>query len=156
LALFLPHIPAVRRYAGRKVSASELDDVMQDSLMRILAASSTADILHPKSYLMMVVRAVIVDRMRHDARTLRSSHCELTELHHPADMLSPCDVLVARQDLTRFTAALNALPPRARQMLLAVRVEGVAFKTAAERFGVCVSTVEKQVAKALAHLAASL
>ena len=156
LAPFLPHIPAVRRYAGRKIAASELDDVLQDSLMRILTVSSTAEILHPKSYLMMVVRTVIVDRLRHDARTLRSRHCELTELHHPADTLSPCDVLIARQDLTRFTEALNTLPPRAREMLLAVRLEGVALKTVAERFGVCVSTVEKQVAKALAQLAAGL
>jgi RNA polymerase sigma factor (sigma-70 family) len=156
LAPFLPHIPAVRRYAGRKVAACELDDVLQDSLIRILASSSTAEILHPKSYLMMVVRAVIVDRIRQDARTLRSSHCELTEVHHPADLVSPCDVLIARQDLTQFTAALNALPHRAREMLLAVRVEGAPFKAVAERFGVCVSTVEKQVAKALAQLAAGL
>jgi RNA polymerase sigma-70 factor (ECF subfamily) len=61
---------------------------------------------------------------------------------------------MGRQELSRFTKELNALPARTRDMLLAIRVEGLSFKTTAERFDVCVSTVEKQVSRALARLAA--
>lgn len=150
---FLPFVPIATRYAARKVAASEVDDVIHDSLVRIMAAHLDTDIHHPKSYLMMVVKTVIVDHLRHDTSTRRKDHCELTDSHHPIDALNPCRIVIGRQELSRFTAKLNALPRRTREMLLAVRVEGLSFKAAAERFDVCVSTIEKQVSKALARLA---
>jgi DNA-directed RNA polymerase specialized sigma24 family protein len=45
------------------------------------------------------------------------------------------------------------LPARTREMLMAVRLEGLSFKATAEEFGVCVSTVEKLISKALVQLA---
>jgi RNA polymerase sigma factor (sigma-70 family) len=153
LAPYLPHIPAVRRYLARKAAPSDIDDIMQDCLMRIMVAKPEADVQYPKSYLIMVARAVIVDRLRHDTRTLRKSHCEMTDIYHPVDMITPCRIVIGRQDLSRLTSSLNAMPARTRDMLLAVRVEGLSFKATAERFGVCVSTVEKRVSRALAQLA---
>jgi RNA polymerase sigma factor (sigma-70 family) len=154
LTPFLPHLSAARRYAGRKVAANEVDDIVQDSLVRIMAAQSGAEIQYPKSYLIMVVQAVIVDHLRRDTRTRRKDHLELTDAAHPVDMICPCRIVMGRQELSRFTKELNALPTRTRDMLLAIRVEGLSFKATAERFNVCVSTVEKQVSRALARLAA--
>lgn len=152
IAAFLPFIPVATRYAARKVSANEVDDIVHDSLLRILAARPGANIEHPKAYFMMVVKAVIVDHLRHDASTRRKDHCELTDCHHPVDSLNPCRIMMGRQELERFTARLNELPTRSREMLLAVRIEGLSLKAAADRFGVCVSTVEKQISRALARL----
>jgi RNA polymerase sigma factor (sigma-70 family) len=154
LTPFLPYLSAARRYAGRKVAANEVDDIVQDSLVRIMAAQSGAEIQHPKSYLIMVVRAVIVDHLRRDTRTCRKDHLELTDATHPVDAICPCRIVMGRQELSRFTKELNALPARTRDMLLAIRVEGLSLKAAADRFDVCVSTVEKQVSRALARLAA--
>ena len=56
-------------------------------------------------------------------------------------------------ELGRPDAALPLLE-RAKEMLLAVRLEGATFKATAKRYKVSVSTVEKQVASALAFLAA--
>lgn len=153
ISAFLPYVPVATRYAARKVAANEVDDIVHDALVRIIAARSEAAIVHPKAYLMMVVKAVIVDHLRHDACTRRKDHCELIDSHHPVDAMNPCRIVMGRQELERFTARLAALPARSREMLLAVRVEGLSMKAAAERFGVCISTVEKQITRALARLA---
>ena len=152
ITAFLPFIPIATRYAAKKVSANEVDDIVHDSLLRIMAARPTTTIEHPKAYFMMVVKAVIVDHLRHNASTRRKDHCELTDCHHPVDAINPCRIVMGRQELERFTARLNELPTRSREMLLAVRVEGLSLKAAADRFGVCVSTVEKQISRALARL----
>ena len=153
LKQFIPFIPLATRYVAKNVSAHEVDDIIQDSLVRILAAQSSSVIQHPKAYLMMVVRTVIIDYLRHSSSIHLRDHCELTDSNHPVDAINPCRVLIGKQDFAQFTARFNALPSRTREILFAVRVEGLAMKAAAERFGVCVSTVEKQVARALARLA---
>jgi DNA-directed RNA polymerase specialized sigma24 family protein len=78
------------------------------------------------------------------------------DANHPADLLCPCRVVMGRQELREVINRLNAMPQRTRDMLFAIRLEGISFKAAAERYKVSISTVEKQVASALAHLAASV
>ncbi len=154
LSPFLPHLAAATRYVARKVRPDEVEDVIQDSLLRIVSHCREIKIHHPKSYLMMVVRTVIVDRMRYETTRRLSDHCELLDAYHPADVLCPCRILTGRQELETAIERLNAMPKRSREMLLAVRLEGASFKATAERYKVSISTVEKQVASALAFLAA--
>ena len=52
--------------------------------------------------------------------------------------------------------ALNALPDRTRQVFVLCRVEGMRHRTVARRLGVSVSSVDKHMMKAIAHLAESL
>jgi len=159
LSPFLPHLSAARRYAARKVPPDRIDDVLQDALLRIASQHGDGrrdEVRHPKSYLLTVVRAVIVDGMRHDGVRHRKAHCELTAAHHPVDTLCPFRVLMGRQALGQVMARLDAMPADTRAMLLAVRVEGISFKAAAGQFGVSVSTVEKRVARALAVLAGAM
>lgn len=155
ISAFLPFIPVAVRYAARKVPSNEVDDIVHDSLVRIMAARSGTAVEHPKAYLLMVVKAVIVDHLRHDATTRRKDHCELTDCYHPVDPINPCRIVMGRQELERFTARLNALPPRTRAILLAVRVEGLSAKAAADRFGVGISAIEKQISRAVARLSQS-
>ena len=151
---FLPFIPAATRYAATKVAPHEVDDIVQDSLLRIMAAHTGADIRSPKSYFIRVVKAVIIDHFRHNVSRCRKDHCELVDRHHPVDTLNPCRVLIGRQELSRLTAKLSTLSPRTREMLIAIRVEGLSFREAAARFEVCHSTIEKQVSRAITCLSA--
>jgi len=154
LAPFLPHLAAATRYVARKVRPDEVEDIIQDSLLRIVTHCREIQVHHPKSYLMMVVRTAIVDRKRYETTRRLSDHCELVDAYHPADILCPCRILTGRQELETAIERLNAMPKRTRDMLLAVRLEGASFKVTAERYKVSISTVEKQVASALAFLAA--
>ncbi len=155
LSQIAPFIPLATRYAAKKIAAADVDDVIQDSLLRVMN-SGGGDVHHPKSYFFTVLRAVIVDRLRQETVRRRKDHCELTDSHHPIDPICPCRALEGKQSLQRVMARLDAMPARARDMVLAVRLEGLTFKDVAERHGVSLSTVEKQVATALSQLAEAM
>jgi RNA polymerase sigma factor (sigma-70 family) len=156
LSQILPFVPLATRYVARKIPAADVDDVIQESLLRVMNSSRDADVRHPKSYFFTVVKAVIVDRGRHEAVRHRKDHCEMNEAYHPVDPICPCRVLEAKQSLLRVMARLDAVPGRSRDMVLAVRLEGLTFREVAKRHNVSLSTVEKQVASVLAQLAEAM
>jgi len=151
-----PFVPMLREFVGRRVSANDVEDIVQESLVRVWRRDGDGPIEHPKSYLLRIATAVIVDRSRR-ARTRRLKlHCGLEERHHPNDALSPHRILLGREQLTIFMRGFEQLPKRTRAIIIAIRMDGQSFKSVAERFGISVSAVEKQVTNALRVLSAQL
>ncbi|HEX7711746.1 MAG TPA: sigma-70 region 4 domain-containing protein [Sphingomonadaceae bacterium] len=54
--------------------------------------------------------------------------------------------------LARIEAALLTLPRRRREIFLAVRLDGTSYAGLAERTGLSVREVEREVARAIAHI----
>jgi RNA polymerase sigma-70 factor (ECF subfamily) len=115
-----------------------------------------APIENPRSYLIRIASAVIVDRSRRERTRRLKMHCSLEERHHPDDPLSPHRVVLGREQLAIFVGAFQELPERTRDIVVAIRMEGQTFREVAERFGITVSAVEKQVTGALRVLSAKL
>ena len=156
LGEFWPYLPLLREFIAKRTSADEIEDIVQESLIRIWSRKGATPIKHPKSYLVRVARAVIIDHSRSDRVRHRNHHCELEDRHHPSDPLSPCRILLGREELEIFMERFNRLPLRTRDILTAIRVDGHSFKSVAEKYGVTISAIEKQVAGALQVLAKSL
>jgi RNA polymerase sigma-70 factor (ECF subfamily) len=64
--------------------------------------------------------------------------------------------LSARQELAQLKRALDALPPRCRQVLVLRKIEGLSQREVAMQMGITQATVEKQLAKAVRGLADAL
>ena len=64
--------------------------------------------------------------------------------------------VIARQDLARLEAAIAALPPGCRAVLLLRKIELLSHQEIAGQLGLSVSTVEKHHARALRLLRAAL
>lgn len=64
-------------------------------------------------------------------------------------MPSPDAAAVAREELRSLRAALRTLPRRARRVLLLNRLDGLSYAEIAHALGVSVSTVEKDMIRAL-------
>jgi RNA polymerase sigma-70 factor (ECF subfamily) len=54
--------------------------------------------------------------------------------------------------LTRLEAAMLKLRPKTREIFMAHRVHGLSYAEIAERTGLSVKGVEKQMSKAIAHI----
>lgn len=156
LKLVQTHIPFARRFAARKVCAADVDDVIQDSLLRVMNADCGAEILHPKSYFITIVKTVIIDQVRRETARHRRDHQQLMEVHHPVDPLCPSRTLAGKQSLAKVIARLDTLPARSREIILAIRLAGQSFKAVAEQHDVSLSTVEKDVARTLSKLSQAL
>jgi RNA polymerase sigma-70 factor (ECF subfamily) len=147
-----PFIPSLRKFVGRRVSANDIEDIVQESLVRVWNRVCDEQIENPKSYLLRIASAVIIDRSRRERTRQLKMHCSLEERHHPDDRLSPHRIAVAHEQLTIFVRAFECLPERTREIVTAIRLEGHSFKAVAEGLGITVSAVEKQLAHGLSVL----
>lgn len=149
-------LPQLKAYLRRRVRPDDIDDVVQDVLLRVFGRGEGAQIAHPRSYLFQCARNVLIDRYRRIAGR-RSIHvCELTDQFHPADDLCPLRILLGRETMRSAAAALQSLPIRTRQILISVRVEGQSLKTLADEHGISVSAIEKHMTRALKTLERSV
>jgi len=145
------HVDELRGYLRRRIPADDVDDVIQDIFMRLVQRGG-ATVDHPRRYLFKVALRTLIDRRR-AARSRRAElHCELLDTDLPPDELSPERHLAAREDVKAARAVLAGLPPRTRDILVAIRIDGGTAKAVAAQHGISVSAVEKHLVRALRAL----
>ncbi|MET3528257.1 RNA polymerase sigma factor [Phenylobacterium koreense] len=145
----LPYQQALRAFFRRRTDGHEIDDLIQEVLLRLHNRRRGGEVANLSSFIFQTATNVLLDRRRRDTVRRRGAHCELEEIHHPLDELSPDRILQAKQEASLAMEALAALPPRTRAAFMLVRFEGMSYKGAAAQLGVSVSAVEKHVTKAL-------
>ncbi|HTU11572.1 MAG TPA: RNA polymerase sigma factor [Allosphingosinicella sp.] len=141
----------IRLFTRRTRNRDDADDLVQDVFFRFARLKGAMDALEkPQAYLRRIAANLLKDRSRSAARNAASSHV-------PADegMLVAADqqrALEARDMLRRLDAAIAKLKPKTREIFLAHRVEGLNYSEIAERTGLSVKGVEKQMSKAILQL----
>ena len=145
----LPYQQALRAFFRRRADGHEIDDLIQEVLLRLHNRRQGGEVANLSSFIFQTATNVLLDRRRRDTVRRRGAHCELEEIHHPLDELSPARILQAKQEASVAMAALAELSPRTRAAFMLVRFEGLSYKAVAAQLGISVSAVEKHVTKAL-------
>src|SRR5690606_19495356 len=73
-----------------------------------------------------------------------------------SEALDPARIYASREQLARVTAAIEALPPRCREVFLLYRFEGLDQATIASRLAISRNMVEKHVIRAMRACRAAL
>ncbi len=148
----LEHIPGLRRYARALAGdPSEADDLVQESLSRVLARRHKAGEIHNlRAYLFTILHNVHIDRLTERQRWRYGLPEELLEIRlaRPA----PQHGQVELRDLAK---ALERLPEEQRQAVLLVGYEGLAYKEAAAVLEIPIGTVMSRLSRgreALRHM----
>lgn len=146
--------PALVKYFRRKCgNVDEAEDLAQDVLLRVLRHAHWESTDQARGY---IFRAAV--NRWHDRGRMTVTHGVTVEWNE-ADIPdwnegnSPEHVLTVEQELNRVAAALHELDERTRDVLMLIRLEQMKYAEAAQMLGISVSTVEKELIKALAHLA---
>jgi RNA polymerase sigma-70 factor (ECF subfamily) len=107
---------SLRRFLGRRVSASvDIEDLAQETYLRLLRARDLSDIRNPQAYLLRVASHVVSEwRTRQPPPGLVDPLDEQTLLAMVSTELTP-DVALSRQDIER---ALQQVPPITRAVVL--------------------------------------
>jgi RNA polymerase sigma-70 factor (ECF subfamily) len=143
----------VRQYFLKRVhNHAEADDLTHDLLLRIAQRMQREDIENPEAFLFTAAANLLRDRGRHQQIVDRyladaPAHAENFEA------LSPERVVVSKQSLEQLLRALKELDPRARDVFILHRLEGMKYADIARLFGLSVSSIEKDIMKALVHIA---
>jgi serine/threonine-protein kinase RsbT len=142
-------IPMVRRIVAARVpDQATADDLVQETLARVLAASARIEPGMLEPYAIVTARHVVASLWREQDRHRRHQH-RVVDLR-PAE--EPDDELLAGEDRTAIAQALMALSERERETLLAHEVSGRDTRSIAEDLGSTSGAVAAQLNRTRARL----
>ncbi|CAB3719619.1 MAG: RNA polymerase sigma factor [Achromobacter sp.] len=154
--LFLSKYQEFRKRLRIRLGSEDLaNDAMQEAWLRVDSLAETAPVEYPAAYLFKIASNIAEDQRRANARIL--SMAEIEELYDMADEAAgPAQVAEGREQLAALEAALAELPRRRQAIVIAARVDEVPHREIAERFGISVRTVEKELRAGLEHCCGKL
>ena len=121
----------------RRLGSVELaSDALQDTWIRLERASSIGPVLSPRPYILRVAYNIALKRLRRERDMVT-----LEEAREALDFVSdaapdPAKVTEARAELILLRQAAEELTPRQRDILFAVRLDGVPVREIALRHGI--------------------
>lgn len=153
----LPLEPMLTRFLQRNWrNEVEISDLRQEAYARVYEAAQRERPLLVKPFLFQIARNLMIDRLRRQSVVSLESMTDFEWRNVSDDKPSSEAYVAARQELRLLQAALDALPPRCRQVVLMRKVEGLSQKEVAKQMGITIETVENQVAKGMRLLAQAL
>ncbi|HEX6861010.1 MAG TPA: sigma-70 family RNA polymerase sigma factor [Caulobacteraceae bacterium] len=157
-ALSLRYGQAVRRFFSRRLrDGADVEDLTQEVFARLLKRAEIGDIANIEGYLFHTAANLLRERARKQARRPGDASADFDpDLVQSDEDFSPERILLGREAYARMVEALQELPERARTVFVLNRFEELSASEIARRLGVSVSTVEKDMMRAIAHLKARL
>ena len=142
----------LRYFYRRRLPDKDVEDAVQEVFVRLSRREGLADMTNVSGYLFETAASVAIDYQRRAQVRLSHAHERYEEQIH-ALMDHGSDVIIeGKQSIEVLLAALRELPERTRNAFLLVRLEHMRYAEVAARLGISVSSVEKHVLKAMAHL----
>lgn len=138
---------------ARGLSASAAADIVQEAFLRLLRAPRE-EVRDLRSYLFRTTDNLAIDEARRRRRSILATAVELDEaIADPSPL--PDAVLISHQEFRALHAALAALPPRPREVLILHKFEGMSYADIADRLGISKNTVMAHMLRAMLCLKAS-
>lgn len=171
LGSFNDHYSALLRFLSRRAgNRDDVHELAHDTWLRIAQAEAAvgplatpAAIDHPRAYLFAVATHLMLDRQRRDRRAKQwlvpgDFHDDDAPLQAQQPLRTPdvADAHAHRQALLAIDRALLQLPERARACFLAHRLDGIGQDELAQRHGVSLKTVERDMRIAKDHVRAAM
>lgn len=147
--------PALLAYFLRRVaSPAEAEDLAHDVFLR-LAGVPLEQLRSADAYIFHVAANLLRDRarrwkVRNDYVATQVAAVDAGELELHA--FDPERIETARRSVAALVARLMELPERTREIFILYRIENIARRSIAQAYGLSLSTVEKEVARATAYL----
>jgi RNA polymerase sigma-70 factor (ECF subfamily) len=151
--------PLLRYFLRRVRQRAQAEDLVQDTLLRVIRASEFGVIEHPESYVFKVAANLLKDQrrsaLRHPSVGGQMLEPETVDEVQEAliDERSPERVLAGETSLAQVLQALDEIGEMTRNVFILFRLEHMKQKDIAALYGIGQSTVEKHVMRAVLHLA---
>ena len=141
-----PHEAALRGWLRARFSdVIDVDDVVQESLVRVVRARATVRRGGVKAFLFTTARNLALDHLRRRKIIAIDAIAEIEELSVYADTPTAAEAAARHQELELLTLAIQSLPDRCRQVLTLRKIYGLSQKDIAAQLDISEHTVEAQV-----------
>jgi RNA polymerase sigma-70 factor (ECF subfamily) len=139
------------RRSGR--NAHEIADLRQEIYLRVCEAAKRKRPNPVRPFVFAVARNLLIDRMRQNQIVPIDAVSDLEALNVATDAPGPDRNVLARDELRRVRSALEDLPPRAREVVVLRRIEGLSRREIAQRMGITEKTVSEHLTNGVRALA---
>jgi len=146
-----------RRLTVHLGSADLAGEALQETWLRLESSKDSGKegaepVQYPLSYLMRMATNAALDRMRAEKRFLSGDEVEqvLADLSDPA--AGPARTFEARSEAERLAAVIQQMPSRRRNILILIRVDEMPRQEVADRLGVSLSLVDRELKRAHEHV----
>ena len=145
--LYLSMRGSLAGMVARIVPPDEVEDIVQETYVRLRTVLIAEEIRHPRSYLYQTARNLALDSIK------RAGNARSVEWREDAEYAATVnDPIVENIDTSRsyrqFCDSVERLPNRARQVFVLKKVYGYTQREIAAELDISESTVEKHVALA--------
>src|SRR5689334_472413 len=132
----------VRRFVTNRVPDRETtDEIVQETIARLLAAGRRLDDSAAGPYAIVTARNLVASQWRRNSTHQRHEH----RLFDPRGARDPEDNVVAQEEAAAVRAALDRLHPREREVLVAHEIKGRNTKSIADETGSTPNAVAAQL-----------
>jgi RNA polymerase sigma-70 factor (ECF subfamily) len=145
-----PHQSQLRSYLrGTFPTVRDVDDVVQESLLRIWRARAKQTIRSAKDFLFQTGRNVATDAIRRQRASPVDFVADLAGSSVLESSPSAADVVCTREELAVLADAIARLPARCREIVILRKIKRVPQKEIARMLGVSEFTVQNQVSRGM-------
>jgi RNA polymerase sigma-70 factor (ECF subfamily) len=143
-----PHAPSLRAYLhGAFPAVHDVDDVVQESYLRVWKACALRPIRSARSFLFTVARHVALDFVRRENRSPIRFVDNLAGLPVPQEGVAAGEAAEVREKIRLLAQAIDQLPMRCREVVVMRKLQQIPQKEVAARLGLSEKTVEAQLAR---------
>lgn len=145
-----PHEASLRSYLqGRFPAVRDIDDVVQESYLRIWKARAAHPIRCAQAFLFTVARRLALDTLRHQRASPIEGIGRLDDLPVMADTLDAAEAAGRRERIRVLAEGIATLPTRCREVFILHKIQGRSRRETAQCLGLAEKTVEAQTTKAI-------
>jgi len=153
LELFINYNPVLTRMLRRIVPVAEVDDILQETFIRVHEAEVRKRIKYPKAFFYTTARNLALNFIaRKDNRCIEKF--EDLQDFDVLDVNTCCaDEYESKEKFRTLCAAVKDLPTQCRKAFIMKRVFGYSLREISARLDISQSTAEKHIAKGVLRCA---
>ncbi len=142
------HDSSLRAYLrGSFPTVRDVDDVVQESYVRVWKAKTAEPIRSARAFLFRVARHLALDWLRHDRVSPIDPVTDLSALPVVDNGTGVAEAASIAEETALLVTAIDALPPRCREIVILRKLRGLPQKEIAARLGLSEQTVQVQIAR---------
>lgn len=147
-----PHEQKLKSYLrGSFPAMRDVDDVVQESYLRIWRRQLRAPVQSAKNFLFRIAGNLAVDLLRREHHGLYEPITEQTVQSVMDERVNGSDSACSNQEIDVLLEAIERLPARCREVVILRKLHGLSQREIAERLGITENTVQNQAMKGLQH-----
>lgn len=148
------HEGSLRSYLrGAFPSVRDVDDVVQESFLRVWKARALEPVRSAKSFLFKVARHLAIDHIRHGSASPIIAVTDIEALAVLDERARVAERAGTNEEIEMLIEAIDALPARCREIVILRKLRGLSQKEIAAQLGISEQTVQVQVVRGVKRCA---